>query len=92
MAMNPAYEWDDAPKNLDHRFLTEDIPYGMVPMEDLGRIVGVKTPLTTAIIELSQRMLRRDLRKSARTLQNLGLGQKTLAEILELVNEKNIFS
>jgi len=87
MATNPAYEWDTAPATLQHRFLTEDIPYGMVPMESLGKLVGVKTPLTTAIIELAQRMLERDLRKEARTLDTLGLGGVPLGDLQRLVDE-----
>ena len=37
--------------NLDARFFWEDLPYGLVILKDIGRIVGVKTPnLTRAII------------------------------------------
>lgn len=75
MATNPAYEWDTAPRNLQHRFLLEDVLYGMVAMEDLGRLVGVPTPLTTAVVELACRRLGEDLRARARSLSSLGLGQ-----------------
>ncbi|HHY94391.1 MAG TPA: NAD/NADP octopine/nopaline dehydrogenase [Firmicutes bacterium] len=88
MGTNPAYEWDTAPRSLEHRFLTEDIPYGMVPMESLGRLLGVPTPLTTGVIELAQRMLGKDLRQGARTLAGLGLGDMSLPELRELVDER----
>ncbi len=87
MKTNPAYEWDTAPKSLNHRFIIEDIPYGMVPLEDLANLVGVKVPLTTAVIELSQRMLGKDMRKDARTLTSLGLGKMSLSELNHFVLE-----
>jgi opine dehydrogenase len=86
MATNPVYEWDDAPKTLRHRFLLEDIPFGMVPMESLGRIAGVPTPNTTAIIELACALVGEDMRKESRTLEYLGLGQISLQDLLRLVN------
>jgi opine dehydrogenase len=85
MATNPAYEWDTAPKNLCHRFLTEDIPYGMIAMEDLGALVGVKTPLTTGIVELSCTLLDDDLRAKARDLRYLGLDHLDPAQLVEVM-------
>jgi opine dehydrogenase len=80
MATNPAYEWDTAPRNLRHRFFVEDIPYGMVPMEDLGRLLGVPTPLTTATIEFGCALLGEDMRAGARSLRRLGLDKLSVAE------------
>ncbi|HEY3314975.1 MAG TPA: NAD/NADP octopine/nopaline dehydrogenase family protein [Bacillota bacterium] len=85
MATNPAYEWDTAPRNLRHRFLMEDIPYGMVPMEELGRLVGVRTPLTTAVIELACELLGEDLRVKARGLSYLGLAGLNKEQFMEVM-------
>jgi opine dehydrogenase len=87
LATNPAYEWDTAPPTLHHRFLLEDIPYGMVPMEAMGGLTGIPTPVTTAVITFACEMLGMDLRANARTLDQLGLRDLTLDEILALVNE-----
>ena len=85
MRTNPAYEWDTAPRSLRHRFLLEDIPYGMVPMEDLGRLAGVKTPLTTAIIDLACSLLGEDFRAKARSLKALGLAELTAEEFRDVI-------
>ena len=90
LATNPAYEWDTAPPSLRHRFLLEDIPYGMVPMEALGRLTGIPTPVTTAVITFACEMLEMDLRANARTLDQLGLRDFTLDEVLTIVNEKGV--
>ena len=66
LCSNPAYEWDYTPKTLQHRFFLEDISYGMIPMEELGKLVGVRTPLVTAIIEIGSRLANKDFRDKVR--------------------------
>jgi len=85
LSTNPVYEWDYAPKNFQHRFFLEDIPYGLVPMENLGNILGIKTPLITAIITIGSRLTDKNLRANARDLEKLGLKDFTKEELLEQV-------
>ena len=42
-----------APQRLDHRYLNEDIPFGLVPLAALGRIADVPTPVANGLIELA---------------------------------------
>lgn len=85
LATNPVYEWDEAPKNFQHRFFLEDIPYGLIPMENLGEVLGVKTPLITAIINIGSKLVDQDLRSNARGLRKLGLQGLSKEELLEQV-------
>lgn len=48
---NSAYASIDAPRVLTHRYINEDIPTGLVPISELGRAAGMKTPLIDMIIE-----------------------------------------
>jgi opine dehydrogenase len=73
LSTNPAYSAVLAPQTLDHRMITEDVPYGLVPIEELGRLCEVATPMTTSLINLASRILDQDLRSRARSLQELGL-------------------
>ena len=82
---NPVYEWDYAPKTLQHRFFLEDIPYGMVPMESLGKILKIKIPLITAMIEIASLLTNKDLRSEGRDLGKLGLNGLDKEEILERI-------
>ena len=76
-----------APPSLDHRYMHEDIPFGLAPMVYLGRAVGVETPTMTAAVQIAVTATGRDYWAEARTLASLGLGGYTREEILELMQE-----
>jgi len=80
---NLAYKWDYSPKKMNHRFFIEDIPYGMIPMEEVGKLVDVETPLITAIIEIGSRLANEDFRVNARDFKKLGLKGLNKEELLE---------
>jgi len=85
LSTNPAYKWDDAPKTLHHRFFLEDIPYGMVPMESMGKLVGVPTTISSSIINLACTLTGKDLRRNARDLESLnltGLSKEDISDIM----------
>jgi len=88
LSTNPAYEKDAAPSKLNHRFLLEDIPYGMTALESLGRIAGIPTPITTAIINISSALLRCDLRQESRDLVSLELDWMNDQELLKFLLEE----
>lgn len=62
-----------APHSLDHRYLHEDIPFGLVPLSALGRIAGVETPVADALISLAEAIAGRPYREEGLNEQVLGL-------------------
>lgn len=62
------------PTEADSRYLTEDIPQGLVLMESLGERSGVPTPVCSAMIDLAEALLLRDFRENGRTAETLELG------------------
>jgi opine dehydrogenase len=87
LSTNPAYVKDDAPSTLHHRFLLEDIPYGMVPMESLGLLAEVPTPVTGAMITLASELTQIDFRSRARDLKSLGLENLGADELMKGMDE-----
>jgi len=85
MATNPAYESAVAPQTLNHRFLTEDVPFGIVPFEALGLSLGVPTPVTSALITLSSELAGTDYRSQGRNMKALGLEGLSPKEIERLL-------
>ena len=74
-----------APKTTHHRYITEDVPYGLVPIAELGKRVGVPTPHMDAVITLASTFNGENYRKNGRSLENLGFSEKTVDEILEFI-------
>lgn len=75
-----------APAALDHRYIHEDVGYGLVPMAAIGALVGVETPVMDALITLASVANGLDYRAGGLTLDKLGLahvGPEELAEIVQ---------
>jgi opine dehydrogenase len=86
LSTNPTYVKDEAPPTLHHRFLLEDIPYGMVPLESLGLLARIPTPVTSAIITLASELTAIDLRSQARDLKRLGLEKLGIDDLVTFVD------
>ncbi len=70
----PGFLGIGAQHSLDHRYLHEDVGYGLVFMSDLGRQVGVETPGIDAVINVASIVMARDYRAEApRTPETLGI-------------------
>jgi len=59
-----------------------------VPIPELGRALGVETPMTDAIVDLACAMCAIDFRAHGRTLELLGLAGKSAEEMLAYVNSE----
>jgi len=73
------------PRTLQDRYITEDVPYGMVPISQLAKKLGVATPLTDAIIELASALNQDNYYLTGRTLESLGLAELNKDQIISLV-------
>ncbi len=62
------------PKTLDTRFITEDVPFRLVPLELLGAVTGLPVPLHQAGIALFNAVCARDFRAENDLLPLLNLG------------------
>lgn len=73
MRNNPAYHDIKSPSTIFTRQLTEDIPTGVLPIMELGKVAGVATPLLDSMIYICEGLLNMDLHTNGRSLRNLGL-------------------
>jgi opine dehydrogenase len=73
--------WIRGPKSLDHRYLHEDVGWGLVPWSELGRSLGVPTPVMDALITLGSALNGRDYRAEGLTLERLGLAGRRPEEL-----------
>ena len=81
----PGFLGIGAQPQLDHRYLNEDVGYGLVFMSKLGQQIGVATPGIDAVINVASIVMARDYRAEAlRTPESLGIGEHSAAELATL--------
>lgn len=68
---NHSYLTIDAPKSMEHRYIFEDVPCGLVPLEAIGRSLGLKMSTTSLIIDLASTLVEQDFRATGRHLDFL---------------------
>ena len=88
MKNNPAYYDIKAPGTIFTRQLTEDIPTGVLPIMELGKAAGVKTPLLESMVNIIESLLEIDFHTKGRSLKNLGLENMSKNEIIEYITNE----
>ncbi len=72
-----------APGSLESRWLTEDIPFGLVPWCSLAEQLGVDTPVMRSLINLGIPVMGFDAWKKGRTAVDLGIDGLSTSKIAE---------
>lgn len=71
------------PSKVNSRYITEDVPEGLVLMESLGKILGVNTPTCSALIDIASAALKIPFRDIGRTVDKLNYDN-----IIKILNDK----
>ncbi len=84
-----AYKGIESPGSINHRYIWEDVPTGLVPLSSLGKKLNIPTPMIDSFIHQSISVLRKDFDinffESGRTMERLGLEDMSVDEIKEFV-------
>jgi opine dehydrogenase len=72
-----------APESLQHRYVTEDIPFGLVTLASLARQLGIPVPGMEAIVNIASMANGVDYWKTGRTAETLGLSGMDVAELID---------
>jgi len=65
--------WPIVCESVNTRYITEDVPTGLVLMSSLGKYAGVPTPTYDALIQLSNVVLNRNFWAEGRTMETMGI-------------------
>jgi opine dehydrogenase len=84
-AILAARDASTGPASLDTRYITEDVPFGLVPSTVLARIAGVAMPLHDAGIAMFSALYGRDFRSENNLLPELALDGLSIRELRALV-------
>jgi opine dehydrogenase len=77
--------WIRAPASIDHRFFNEDIPFGLVPLTELGKLAGTPMPISRAVILLSEIATGRAYQETGLTLERMGIAGMSVQELKRLL-------
>lgn len=73
------YKGIKGPKNIESRYICEDVPYALRAIQTLAHIAGIKTTAIDAVANLAYILLG-DKLDEGRTLENLGFSKETTVE------------
>lgn len=89
MRKNVGYRGILAPRSLKVRYLEEDIPFSLVPIASVGRMLNVPTPTIDSIIHIGSAIGGIDYYENGRTVENLGIAGMSVRELrLLAIGEK----
>ena len=78
-----------APNSLEHRYVIEEVNYGLVPMASIGRLLHVPTPNMDALIQIASTTNDRDFWTEGLTTEKLGIAGLSLQELNDFLKEGN---
>ena len=79
-------DWREDIDLTTHRYMFEDLRLGLSLFSSVGRWAGIKTPLVDAFLSIGGAINDRDFYTEGRTLEALGLAEKTRDEMSELMS------
>jgi opine dehydrogenase len=79
------YQATGTPKSFDHKYISEDVPVGLMPMSALGAASGVATPAIDALITMVRAMTGADFAAEARTVERMGLAGMDASQISRVI-------
>ena len=77
---------------MDTRYIFEDVPQSLVPIADMGRYLGIRTPTIDSMIHLASVMHNKDYFKLGRNVEDMGLEGMSLEEIKSYVLDGVIYT
>ncbi len=91
VGQNPIYFESKLPQTLNHRYILEDIPYGLIPMASILEKFGAHNTNINSVINLACMILGVDLYKleEARTLETLRIKEKSPEDIINYITDRS---
>jgi len=75
------------PSSMKSRYITEDVPYGLVPTAQLARKFNIDTPIIDATINLASVINQKDYYQEGRSLRELGIADLSQGKLAEILRE-----
>jgi opine dehydrogenase len=80
-------DWREPIELHTHRYVTEDVAFGLALLASVARFAGVDAPVAHGLLAVVGAWLGRDLRRGERTLEALALASLTREQLQRLLHE-----
>ena len=78
------------PTQIDTRYLSEDVPYGLVFLLALGRVANIEMPYTQAMISMAELIIGEDFLAGNDLIDHLGLASSSVERLLSRVRVSGV--
>lgn len=75
------------PADMNHRYITEDCPMGLVALTAFGDLLGIPTPVCKATVTFISQITGINYFKEGRNLERLGISGLSLQQLTRLLDE-----
>lgn len=75
------------PSSVKSRYITEDVPYGLVPISKLARKFNVPTPMINSVIQLASVINQTNYQEEGLSLEELGIETLSMEELTKVLQE-----
>lgn len=80
-------DWREEIKLTEHRYMTEDVAYGLSLLVSVGAYAGIATPVAGALLALARAVCEGSFRHGERTLASLGLAELSEDALMKLLRD-----
>jgi len=77
---------ETAPSSMTHRYLEEDLPFGVVPFTSIAKLVDIPTPTADTIVHLASLMNNKNYKKEGLNATKMGLNGKTPEQLKTILD------
>jgi len=84
------YRVQNAPQTVEHRYLLEDVPYGLVPVASIAKELSLSTPILDSIIKIASVLVQRDLTREGIGVCDIGLLGLTAEEMVAYAEQGHV--
>ena len=86
---NPIFKWSKMPTDLNHRYITEDIPYGLIPMQKILEMFGFSARNMEALSIMACALTGKNFYAEAITPEVIGIAGMTASQLLQYLETGN---
>lgn len=80
-----AYNVQTSPDGLKHRYISEEVPFGLVPIASIARIAGIKTPGIDCFIQLASMANEIDYWSDGRSAETMDIEDFDISRLVKYV-------